>query len=306
MFYEKAFEAGGVGTGYFSINGRVRYIYPGANTTFAFANGTTVTYANVAHVKGDFTSVIDGPSFYKKFCIPVATKAVETAAAPPAPASTGPPGYPPAVISTNDSIVSGYYLNAPGLNDVAVLSILAMESESPAEFQAVVQKFIAGAKAAGKKKIIIDLSANGGGYILQGYDLFRQFFPKITQRDYTRFRENPAFNEIAKIISGKIPADYDPNTASEETIGFYENFFNYRYDYNLTEQPFKTFGDKFSPHVHAGDPYTNLVRWNFNDPLTTINSTWGFGIDITGYGKRTNFVQPFAAEDIILVRSSPN
>jgi hypothetical protein len=182
-----------------------------------------------------------------------------------------------------------------------VISLLAFESESPLEFQAVAQNFFADAVAAGKKKLVVDLSANGGGYILQGFDLFRQLFPHIVQEDYTRFRESKYFLDIAHILSDAIPADYNPNTASVELIEDYEVWFNYRYDYNFTEQPFETFEDKFTPRHYKGDEYTQLIRWNFNDPLTTSNSTWGFGTDITGYGSRTNFTQPFAAEDIILL-----
>jgi hypothetical protein len=298
MFYKKAFEAGGIGNGYFFINGRVRYIYPGANTTFTFSNGTTITLDNVAHVKGNFAGVTDGPSFYQQFCTgPQKSNALASTSTPKSIAR----GYPPPVIITNDTIVSGYYLDGEGFGDVAVLSMLAFESESPVEFQAVVQDFIADALDAGKTKIIIDLSANGGGYILQGYDTFRQFFPQIIQEDYTRFRENEYLLTIAQVFSDAIPADYNPNTASNEIISDYETFYNYRYDYNLTEQPFATFGDKFDPHHYKGDPFTNFVRWNLNDPLTTSNSTYGFGTDITGYGSRTNFTQPFAAENIIMV-----
>lgn len=53
--------------------------------------------------------------------------------------------------------------------------------------------------------------------------------------------------------------------------------------------------------VYKGDLYTQLIRWNFNDPLTTSNSTYGFGTNITGYGDRANFTQPFAAENIIML-----
>ena len=299
MFYKKAFEAGGIGNGYFYINGRVRYIYPGANTTFTFENGTTIVLDNVAHVKGNFAGVTDGQSFYEQFCTgPHTSNAV---AAEVSAAATIAPGYPPPVIITNDTIVSGYYLDGEGFNDVAVLSMLAFESESTVEFQAVVQDFIADALAAGKKKMVIDVSANGGGYILQGYDTFRQFFPQIVQEDYTRFRENEYLLTIAHVFSDAIPANYDPDTASQEIISDYENFYNYRYDYNLTEQPFATFEDKFDPHYFEGDPFTNIVRWDLNDPLTTSNETEGFGTDITGYGSRKNFTQPFAAENVILV-----
>ena len=300
MFYKKAFEAGGIGNGYFFINGRVRYIYPGANTTFTFENGTTIILDNVAHVKGDFGSVTDGPSFYESFCniYPVPTP---PHTAPTNETTVNAPGYPSPVIITNDTIVSGYFLDGEGFDDVAVLSMLAFESESTVEFQSVVQDFIADALAAGKKKMVVDLSANGGGFILQGYDTFRQFFPQIVQKDYTRFRENEYLLTLAQVYSDAIPADYNPETASEQIITDFETFYNYRYDYNLTEQSFATFDDKFDPHVFKGDNFTNIVRWNLNDPLTTSNATYGFGTDITGYGSRKNFTQPFAAENIILV-----
>jgi len=298
MFFEKAFVAGGVGNGYFFRNGRVRYIYPGPNTTFTYENGTTFGVDNVAYVKGNFAGVTDGPSFYQKFCTgpPPVVAAAEVAAE-----AITPPGYPEPVISTGDAIVSGYYLDGEGFDDVAVISLLAFESDSPVEFQKVAQDFFADAKAAGKKKLVIDLSANGGGYILQGYDLFRQLFPDLVQLDYSRVRENPQMLAIARALSDAIPDNYDPKTASNTLINAYETFFNWRYDYNITEQPFQSFEDKFAPHKFAGDEYTSLMRWNFNDPLTTSNTTYGFGTDVTGYGSRTNFTQPFAAEDIIML-----
>lgn len=84
-------------------------------------------------------------------------------------------------------------------------------------------------------------------------------------------------------------------------ISEYENWFNYRYDYNLTNQPFLTFEDKFAPHAYKGDNYTNLLRWNLDDPLTTVNSTYGMGIEISGYGFLSNLTQPFAAENIVML-----
>ena len=258
---------------------------------------------NIAYVKGVFTGVTDGPSFYKVFCNSTSSDAptAATKAIGAAGSSIIAPGYPAPVITTNDSIVSGYYLDDEGCDDVAVISLLAFESESAVEFQAVAQNFFADAVAAGKKKLVIDLSANGGGYILQGFDLFRQLFPHIIQEDYTRFRESKYLLDTAHILSDAIPADYNPDTASPQLIEDYEVFLNYRYDYNFTEQPFETFEDKFAPRIYKGDAYTQLIRWNFNDPLTTSNSTYGFGTDVTGYGSRTNFTQPFAAEDIILL-----
>ncbi|KUJ13113.1 uncharacterized protein LY89DRAFT_592412 [Mollisia scopiformis] len=303
MFFEKAFVGGGTGTGYFNGGGRVRYIYPGDNTTFTFANGSSLTLENVGHVKGDFSGVTDGSSFYTKFCIPessgdaAAANSDETDAFVP---DVLVPGYPSPVVITNDTIVSGYYLNGADYEDVAVLSLLAFESESPLEFQQVTQQFFADAVRDGKTKLVIDLSANGGGYILQGYDEFRQLFPDIVQDGNSRWRENPTFLAISEVFSS-ISASFNPLTSSNFVINEAESVFNYRYDLNISNEPFLTFEDKFAPHVYKGDNFTNLMRWNLNDPLTTSNDTYGLGTDITGYRSRTNFTQPFEADNIIML-----
>lgn len=252
-------------------------------------------------MKGDFTGVTDGPSFYQQFCTGPKSSADSAAAEAAPPPGVVAPGYPTPIVITNDIIVSGYYLDGAGYEDVAVISLLAFESESPLEFQQVAQEFFARAVHDGKTKLVIDLQANGGGYILQGYDLFRQLFPDIIQDGNSRFREADTLLAIAKIYSDAIPADYDPATASADLINMYETFFNYRYDYNISNQPFESFNAKFAPHIFKGDPYTNLIRWNLNDPLTTSNDTFGLGTDVTGYGSRKNFTQPFKAENIIML-----
>jgi hypothetical protein len=198
-------------------------------------------------------------------------------------------------VVSSDNAFSGYYLKDHP--DVAVLVALSYSPRKPPEFPAVLQNIITRAKRDGKKKIVIDLSANGGCYILQGYDMYRQFFPQIEQDGYSRIRENKAFLTIAEIVNKAIPADYSPLTASDTIIQAYESFFNYRYDLNLTDQHFASFEDKFAAHVYQGDDYANILRWDFNDPLTTINSTYGIGFDITGYRSRQNFTPSFAAED---------
>jgi hypothetical protein len=255
---------------------------------------------NIALVKSDWTGVTDGSSFYQVFCTGSSDAAEAAASVDAIDARIIVPGYPTPVVITNDSVVSGYYLDGEGYDDVAVLSLLAFESESYVEFQAVQQEFFADAVAAGKTKLVIDLSANGGGYILQGYDTFRQLFPDIIQDGYTRWRENDVFLAISQVYSAD-SAYFNPRTATNDQIEQYESTFNYHYDLNLTDQPFESFDAKFAPHVFKGDNFTNIMRWNLNDPLTTSNATYGLGSDVTGYGSRTNFTQPFAAENIILV-----
>ncbi|KAF4125503.1 peptidase S41 family protein, partial [Geosmithia morbida] len=297
MFYSKAGEASAGITGYFAGSGRISMIYQGPTTTFTFSNGTDLTLENEAQVIGDMTGVVDGTSFYEKFCTPQQTAESKVQSY----GDAQPSGYPKPVISTSDSIVSGYYLEGEGLEDVAVIALLAFESASPVEFQAVTRDFLAEAKAAGKTKLVVDFQYNGGGYILLGYDFFRQLFPHILEDGFSRWKENGAFDAISDIVS-KVSEGVDPYTSDDSTlIALYQSWFNYRYDLNETYQPFETFDDKFSPHIYENTPYTNLMRWNLSDPLTTRNATYGLGTDISGYGVFQNLTQPFAAEDIVLL-----
>lgn len=309
MFFSPGFGAASAGwQGYFAGSGRFAWIYPGATTTISYENSTTTVYENSARVIGNFTGVTDGESFYQTFC----TGPTPTAAAASAPTTTSTStstalvtatGYPLPVVITKDEIVSGYYL--PSDPSVAVLSLLAFESESPAEFQAVMQTFIADAVAAGKTKLIIDLAANGGGYILQGYDAFRQLFPQIVQDGFTRYRDSEALRVMGEQFSSVIPANYSPATASDEIINIYESTPDYRYDLDLEDKHFRSEEQKFHPRTFMGDNFTSIIRWDLNDPLTTINETYGLGMEITGYGSRRNFTQPFAAENIVMVSLNP-
>jgi hypothetical protein len=255
-------------------------------------------------VKGDFAGVVDGPSFFTRFCNATGTAEPSEPAVTVKSSGAGvvAPGYPTPIEITLDGVVSGYYLNGTGYEDVAVMSLLSFESEDFIEFQQIEQKFLADAVRVGKTKLIVDLSANGGGYILQGYELFRQLFPSIIQGGYTRWRESDTFLTIAEIFSAQ-SANFTPISASVENINQYEATFNKGYDLNFTNQPFLTFEDKFAPHVYKGDNYTALMRWNLTDPLTTSDPNFGVGTNITGYNSRTNFTQPFLPENIILVRS---
>lgn len=304
MFYEIASPAAGYGKGYFQGGGRIRYIYQGETTSMTFANGTQITLENYAHIKVPLTNVTDGESMYEVFCNPngydggAATATVTDA---PAAASASIIGYPEPVIVTNDSIVAGFYLDGDGYEDVAVIVLLAFESESPAEFQEVCLQFFADAVAAGKTKLVVDVQSNGGGYILQGYDFFRQLFPHVVEDGFSRWKDSDSLVAISHVVSDLV-ANLDPYTSdNEDLIGFYESWFNYRYDLNITDNPFLTFEDKFGPAVYKDTNYTEIMRWNLNDNLTTTNSTFGMGMEIAGYGTLANLSQPFKAENIILL-----
>ncbi|KAI1087933.1 hypothetical protein F5B19DRAFT_496899 [Rostrohypoxylon terebratum] len=309
MFFEKAFLAENKNQGYFQTGGRVRYIYPGNTTSFTFENGTVLALPNQARLKGNWRTVVDGPSFFNRFCSGATTSSAtessntDDTSHTTAAEAVGVPvsGYPTPVIVASDSSISGYYINQTGFEDVAVLSMLSFSPDDPVEFQKVAQDFYAAAVQAGKTKLVVDVQANGGGYIFLGYDGFRQLFPDIVQQGLGRWRQHEGFAAISKVFSD-ISADFDPNTASADVIDAYESVFNWRYDLNITNGNFESYEDKFAPHEFGGDNYTNLMQWNFSDPLSTSNSTFGFGTDITGYRSRSNFTRPFGGpENIVLL-----
>ncbi|KAI0145521.1 hypothetical protein GGR57DRAFT_479719 [Xylariaceae sp. FL1272] len=304
LFYEQAFVAELASTGYFQNGGRTRYIYPGDTTSFKFENGTFIELPNTAQLKGDWTGVVDGPSFFATFAPGAASKvAATTTAATATPTATtlaAPTGYPEPMIVSSDGILSGYYLEGEGFDDTAVLVALSFSPDSPVEFQDVAQEFFAQAKADGKTNLVVDVSANGGGYIFSGYDLFRQLFPDIVQEGLGRWPASDGFQAVARTFSAD-SANFDPDTSDADTIFQYESVFNWRYDLDESNKHFTSFEDKFGPLEFLGVNYTDVMQWDFNDPLNTINETWGFGTDITGYRSRANFTRPFKGPENIVV-----
>lgn len=224
----------------------------------------------------------------------------------PTPTETPTPGYPPPFVQEMSNQNAGYFIDEPGYEDVAVLVVRSFISTEADEipFQAVNTYFIETAAAIGKTKLVIDLSANGGGTILQGYDLFKQLFPSILPYGASRFRAQEALNLIGEqvsYVSGLVPRSLDNNATILDIVSSY---FNYRTDVDVDYQNFDSWPDKYAPVALGPGPdnFTALERWNLSDVLTPINSG---GIDVSGYLNRTNITtQPFAPENIIMVSSS--
>ncbi|ORY19892.1 hypothetical protein BCR34DRAFT_551887 [Clohesyomyces aquaticus] len=318
VFYELAIVSLGsssTGMGTFTGGGRGRWVYPGATTTLGFENGTSVTYNNYAKVLVSFDGVTDGTSLYKKWFTankpkttsPPAsnTSSTPSATATPSATSTPAPGYPPPVFRESHNLIGGYYLEGD-YSDVAVLSVPSFVSLDVAEipFQEVGQKFLAAAKAAGKTKLIVDVSANGGGTILQGYDLYKQLFPTLSAYAAgDRFRAFESTDLVGQIFSDTaegLPRTLDTKNETLLNLEYdvISSVFNYQTDETIDGKPFASWSAKFGPTTDHGDNYTNLIRWNLSDILTPLNSG---GIYVHGFGNLTNFTQPFAAENIVVV-----
>lgn len=297
----------GTGTGTFSGGGRGRWVYPGATTDLTFANGSTASYTNYARVMQPLNGIATGEDLAKTYFNYANSTATFDLRTPPVPTPTPSaaaqknipaPGYPTPIFREAENAIGGYYLDEAEYADVAVLSVPSFEGF--VEFQQVGQNFIAKAVADGKKKLVIDVSANGGGIILQGYDLFKQLFPLIDPYAAgDRFRAHESFDLIGQFvsnISGYYPRSL--NLSDQNVLDLESLPLNYRSDLDpTTNAHFTSWADKYGPETHQGDTFTNLFRWWLSDPLVSWNSG---GIEITGYGIPAK-AQPFDASNIVIV-----
>ncbi|KAF2856628.1 hypothetical protein T440DRAFT_549982 [Plenodomus tracheiphilus IPT5] len=320
VFYQLATVAlGSVGSGIgtFAGSGRGKWIFPGATTELEFENGTTCVYDNFAKVLIPFKGITDGESLYQIWftgnqptkagtnssgtATPTPSASASATPVPPIPA----PGYPPPIVREAHNLIGGYYLG-DDMVDVAVLSVPSfVGNDDQEQFQATAVQFLAAAKAAGKKKLIIDVQTNGGGTILVGYDLYKLLFPSLIDHAAAdRFRAFETTDIIGQEFSNfssqypRIEVTEKQNETLYNATGIIYTVFNYATNLDVNSENFTSWDDMYGPVHEKGDNFTNLFRWNLADPLIVEQG----GINIHGYGPLSNYTTtPFAAEDIVVV-----
>jgi hypothetical protein len=297
----------------FSGGGRGRIVYPGASTTIRFANGTRVTVPNVARVLVDFKDITTGQSVYDRLFRINDDMTIDLNAVNPddprfpqvqsqAPKTVTPipaPGYPTPVVRMATNDLGGYFLDAAGYEDVAVLTVTTFigSGDGQKEFQSMARDFLTRAKAAGKKKLVIDVSANGGGTIALGYELFSILFPKIEPFGGNRFRAHQSWDAMGKLVSD-VTAPYNRSLDNQGIVGdFIASPMNYRSDMTEDGKPFTSWKEKFGPHAFNGDEFTTTQRWNYDD----VYADWYSGLDhMTNHGLAPLDL-PWTNDDIIVV-----
>jgi hypothetical protein len=263
MFYELgqvSLGYSGSGTGMFSGGGRGRYVYPGATTTLTFENGTSHTMENFARVQVSFQDVQDGEdlaryNFY--YGRGNAARAQALQPAHPATADTV-PGYPAPIVAGPGGLINGYFLDDPDYQDVAVLQVPNFVGDTSAEipFQRATKQFLPKALEAGKTKLIIDLQANGGGTILQGYDLFKQLFPSVDPYGANRFRAHEAIDLIGQSYSAFASQFERTSRVNYTVLAAQTTYFDYHSDRTLDGKPFNSWDEKYGPYESNGGMLT--------------------------------------------------
>jgi hypothetical protein len=276
--------------------------FPNENTTYTFANGTTISKTSIAILNQPFEGVANGTVLFNLLEVPVPTisgsgsvEAVDSDESSEANGTTPEisttvstvPGYPTPVVLHKDGYTGGYFLND---SQVAVLAMTAFADRAESEEgnviqQTVIRQFLAACKAAGATKLIVDLQGNGGGHIESGYDAFKQLFPTIEPFGATRFRSTPLAQYISMLASTDGTFNY--TLYSEYQVQAVV-------DANLEDFP--DYEDFIGPQVIYGDNFTSLMRYNLSDPTIQLPFI------ISGYYNNTNISpQIFAAEDIVLL-----
>ncbi|CAG8251038.1 unnamed protein product [Penicillium salamii] len=224
--------------------------------TVGFANGSTlVVETTVTISRFPFEN---GTSLWESLCLPQETSgetSEDESNETPSPNLPAPDGYPEPVIRENANRILGVLPDSKGLEDTAVLAVPTFDdavndvavTNGTAVFARIARDFIYNATSAGRTKMIIDLSGNGGGVITAGLNLFRLFFPNEDIYTAARWRAH----ESVDLAGRAAELVLQPN----DTI-----FLNRKSKVKPDQKTgFESWKDLFGPYDILGVPSSSLV-----------------------------------------------
>ncbi|KAK0710805.1 hypothetical protein B0H67DRAFT_554878 [Lasiosphaeris hirsuta] len=294
--------------------------------TVKFANGTIKEYPNQAVVSSavDFDKITSGDDLHESVEIPpppgkgspgtptrlrlkhiyadaLGQTETETEVTPSAaPSATAIPGYPEPIVIHQSGYVSGYFLNGSAAHDdtcVLVLSSFAAPDDSlvdnsiNAEYEEtrrVFQTFFKECAAAGRTKLILDVSGNGGGLVMQGYDLYKNLFPDNKAWSGSRLRAHTALDLMGQ--------------NSYEVLGGEQALLTSIFLNPITGKSYPKWKDMFGPAVFAEDKETNIMIYDFANKSMLFDPSTETPFSITGFDPDNPApTQPFAKEDIVVL-----
>lgn len=191
-------------------------------STFELANGTIYEFRNVAVFGADLTGIRAATDIHRRFEIPQAgffrdvkrdvNVEPRQAQMPACPQQHGdadrPPHWPTPFDEHFDKYLGGFFLEGEGYDDVAVMELMSFASLylpgnnaacvawDMGEYHRFMKSFVTKFKESGKKKLVIDMSMNGGGYETTLADTFDQIFPGQVPGFHYRVRATPELDWI--------------------------------------------------------------------------------------------------------------
>ncbi|KAH7411774.1 hypothetical protein DE146DRAFT_254437 [Phaeosphaeria sp. MPI-PUGE-AT-0046c] len=328
--------------GIFALNSA--YPGPNTTLTFANGTVRQIQNVAVIPSIYNFDNVTSGKSFFSTFCqgrldllptvsntiksrSPVSAKASLNPSIPspsftatPASRATPAPkalpsliGYPKPAFIDNARMASGYYVEDQKYSDVAVLVVPSFMPETTKNgtmdkgflnVQTTVRNFLADAVKQNKKKLIIDLRKNSGGFIDVGFELFKQLFPTVEPYAASRYRAHDAFHFFSAAQQDLAANGTNKDGKADETdLDDADNGLQSPYFWanvlDENRQPYKSYKDYYGPEIVHGDTFTSVRRQNFsNNEGGHISS-----VSLTGYNELKNITtQPFAADNIVIIQ----
>ncbi|KAL6886822.1 hypothetical protein GGI43DRAFT_418163 [Trichoderma evansii] len=209
-----------------------------------------------------------------------------------------PSGYPKPIVKDPFNVLVGYFPDGTSLTDVAVMTVSSFETsgdgipdDETQLFAKEAQEFVDKAIAAGKSKIIIDLTNNPGGTVDSGFGLLSIFFPNMTIFSATRIRSVPETQFVFETAS----RDKDPN---DRTVFEGAGFLISELVQPDQKTGFANDSDFLGPFDILGVPSTAISAEN-NFILGNSTSS---PINIFGKGGVLNGTEPpYSPEDIIIL-----
>ncbi|KAK4982197.1 hypothetical protein LTR66_009415 [Elasticomyces elasticus] len=275
-------------------------LWPGPRHTLEFANGTELVVETTASLSMDgFEDIIDGNSLFQAACLPDSDKGYVVPHPTPRGhpgstlPSTGPPSYPSPVLRHHNDLLRAYYLDEDEYQDTAVLQLptFKMDGEAPKEISLTAKEFIDQAIAMGKKRLIIDLSGNGGGDINVGFNIFRLLFPRENIETRTRFRATEFIYLLGKVFSSDQARDKYENFPLDLPLAAY---------LAVTPDQERSFGSWEELYGSGGNEETLLsemyASFNFSSASTESDPIEGYGTVV-----QTHVAQPFSTENIVMM-----
>ncbi|KAL2061599.1 hypothetical protein VTL71DRAFT_6976 [Oculimacula yallundae] len=291
--------------------------FQGASVTLEYDNGQQKTEPSFAVLRAgaNFSGVNNGEDFYNRFCNPnaqVSSNATAPTTQPLTPPKLPVPaptirGYPtPIVRDSGANTTSGYFLSGAGYESVAVLAVSGFSpvgNVPPVEyltnFQSTVGSFLTQSKAAGKTKLVIDLQANGGGFVVAGYELFAQLYPTVNMFQANNLRLSDSLVNMARVV-GSLGNGVNVSTTAQrravnalQQSALVSNIVPGSV-FTPAGTQFKTVEEVIAPVSLKGDLFTAYQ----NAPLNNTDPQF----NLTGTGNKANPPPAvFAPENVVLL-----
>ncbi|KAK4163302.1 hypothetical protein QBC43DRAFT_335495 [Cladorrhinum sp. PSN259] len=296
--------------------------YQGHSLTITYDTGETVTeeYVAFVHRQINLTGVNTGEDFYSRFCTPARVSPSGSSASPapttPVPQTTADapapilPGYPyPVARDAGYDALSGYFLNGTDYDDVAVLVIssfdpldkMSIDSKDVGamfrywnDFQSTLSRFLENCRCAGKRRLVIDVINNGGGYIALAHETFAQLFPQVNISGTQNLRESDTLQRMAHVAgdwlseivlagNGDLPNSTDSDIALALQILDDSNILSNIVPGQVVSpagENLTTVEAILKPVFLGGDRFT---AYQFSPDISSVNN-----YNATGYGNRKN------------------